>query len=262
MLSLLNISFVFGSISNIFASHANYTTTEMVPYISNNLIQTTDLLFKLNEGTRLVYDYCEIVEPDEGIFRNEKKPTCLFNYSYFDSSDNIHVYKFNQNLRSYFTEKRTAFCKNQELMCGELTILIKLLDLINSVVNIILHENDHTNLWLNLEIIDFKNLYNLYISSIDNMEILTNITLRRQKSGIYLEREKTRLAKLLNKAYYEKFADNIYSSFGAPIYGIFKYVGSSIGNLFGEMVDGIMVGLSFEAKAILIIITTIIIKKI
>lgn len=240
------------------------TVTDVALYNNDNpnMAQTIDLMFKINEGRRIIYDYCEVIEPDSSIFQTEKRPKCLFNYSYIDANNTINVSKFNNGLRNYFITKRTDFCKKEELLCGELTILIKLLDLINGVTDIVVKDVNNHNIWLNLRIIDFENLYNLYVGSLDNIEILTNITLRRQQANIYLERERTRIAKLLNQAYYERFADSVYSTIGAPIFDSVKYVGSTVGNLFGEMIDGIMIELSMEAKIIILVISVILLKKI
>jgi len=239
------------------------SVTDVVLYNNNiNMAQTVDLMFKINEGRRIIYDYCEVIEPDSSIFQREKKPQCLFNYSYIDTNNTINMPNFNSDLRGYFINKRYDFCNNEELLCGELTILIKLLDLINAVTDIVVKDVNNHNIWLNLRIIDFENMYNLYIGSLDNIEILTNITLRRQQANIYLERERTRIAKLLNQAYYERFADSVYSTIGAPIFDSVKYIGSTVGNLFGEMIDGIMIELSIEAKIIILVISVIILKKI
>ena len=239
------------------------TVTDVALYNDNQyLVQTVELMFKFNEGRRIIYDYCEVVEPDSGIFQTEERPQCLFNYSYIDANNTIYVSKINSELRNYFITKRSDFCKKEELLCGELTILIKLLDLINGVTDIVIKDVNNHNIWLNLMIIDFENLYNLYVGSLDNIEILTNITLRRQQANIYLERERTRIAKMLNQAYYERVADSVYSMIGAPIFDSVKYVGSAVGNLFGEMIAGIMVELSIEAKIIILVISVIIINKI
>lgn len=256
---------LFTNISLIICSllYNQSTVTDIAVNNDNqNMVQMVDLMFKMNEGRRIIYDYCEVIEPDSGIFQTEERPQCLFNYSYIDTNNTINMSKINSDLRNYFITKRSDFCKRENLLCGELTILIKLLDLINGVTNIVIKDVNNPNMWLNLRIIDFENLYNLYIGSLDNIEILTNITLRRQQANIYLERERTRISKMLNQAYYERFADSVYNTIGAPVFHTVKYIGSTVGNMFGEMIDGIMVELSMEAKIIILVISVIILKKI
>ena len=226
-----------------------------------NIENTVDLLSKINEGARLVYDYCEIVDPDITMFTVEKKPYCLYNYSFIDSNNTIHISTFRDELRSFFIDKKNRFCQEENLMCGELTVLIRLLDLINGVTTMIGGDPNNKNIWINLQIIDFKNLYNLYVQSLDNIEILMNITLKRQMASIYLEREKTRLAKILNKAYYERFTDGVYTTIGGPISDAIRYTGSTIGNLFGEMIDGVFTTFSSESKMILAFIAFIFLRR-
>ena len=69
-----------------------------------------------------------------------------------------------------------AYCKERNILCGELTILIKMFDLINGVTDIMMKtSHNYETLMFNLNIIDFKKLYNLYLKSLDNTELLINI---------------------------------------------------------------------------------------
>ena len=257
-LGIFNTTFAVASILS-----GNYTGTTELGFNSefSNAEKTINLLTDINEGSRLVYDYCEVVEPDTGLFSNEVKPFCLYNYSYIDSNNTVHISGFQNDLRSFFMDKKIKYCQEQDLMCGELTVLIRLLDLINGVTTMLSNDPNNENIWINLQVIDFKNLYNLYVSSLDNIEILTNITLKRQQATIFLEREKTRLSKILNRAYYERFADHVYNNIGGPIADSVRYTGATVGNLFGEMVDGVFGRFSTESKALMFIISVILLRK-
>ena len=84
-----------------------------------------------------------------------------YNISYINDTD-IILSGIRPDLRNFFkfSKKDCVMRKNWSV---QLTIIIKLIDLINSVVEIALNNNNTIDLWKNLEIIDFKNLFNFYI---------------------------------------------------------------------------------------------------
>ena len=249
-------------LSNMFANNTITSSTDITLFKRNINEEFTDFIFKINEANRRINDYCDIVQINEGILSNEKKPYCIRNLSYIDSNYTIHVFKNKENVRTFFEQKKSEYCKQKNILCGELTILIKMFDLINGITDIMM-KTSHTYeiLMFNLNVVDFKKLYQLYLNSLDNTELLINITMKREYVNVLLEREKTRLNKMMNQAYFEKFADNVNLYIGSPILSSVKYVGSTFGTLFGEAIESIMPEMTFESKIIILILLLIILKK-
>lgn len=255
-------TFSFILLTNLFANETITSSTDISLFKNNIIDEFTDLLFKVNEANRKINDYCDIIDIDEGILINEVKPTCNTNFSYVDSNYTIHLFKNKQNVRDFFDTKRTVYCKKENILCGELTILIKLFDLINGLTDIMM-KTPHTyeTFIFNIKVIDFNNLYNLYLTSIDNTELLINITLKRQHANVILEKERTRLSKIMNQAYYERFADNVNLYVGGPLFNSVKYIGSSAGTIISDTINSVMPDVSFEAKIIMLVMLLIILKK-
>lgn len=224
--------------------------------------EIAEFLFKINEANRKINDYCDIIEVSEGMLINEKKPYCVRNHTYIDSNYTIHMFKNEENVRIFFEQKKREFCIKKNILCGELTVLIKMFDLINGVTDIMM-KTPHTyqTLMFNLNVIDFKKLYHLYLNSLDNNELLINITMNREYVNVLLEKEKTRLSKIMNQAYSEKFADTVNMYIGAPIFSCFRYVGSTVGVIFGEAINGMVPEMNFESKIIIFILLMIVLKK-
>ena len=88
-----------------------------------------------------------------------------------------------------------------------------------------------------------------------------NITLKRQHANVILEREKTRLNKLMNQAYYERFADNANVYIGQPMFNSIKYLGKSVGDVISQSITSVIPDLSFEVKIIMLVMLPIILKK-
>ena len=250
-------------LSQIFTNNIITSSTDISLFEINALDEMSNLLFKVNEANRKINYYCDIVEIDEGILTDEQKPSCNLNFSYVDSNYTIYMYKYDENMRSFLENKRTKYCKDENMLCGELTILIKIFNLINGVTNIIT-ETSHTyeSFMFNLRIIDFKNLYDLYTGSLENTDILINITLKRQHANVILEKERTRINKIMKQAYYERFADNVNMYFGEPLFGGVKYVGYSVGNIVGETINRLIPDMTFESKIIILVLLLIILKRI
>jgi hypothetical protein len=250
-------------LSNLFTNNTITGSTDVSLFKNNAVEEMSNLLFKVNEANRKINHYCDIVETDQGILTAEQKPSCNLNFSYVDSNYTIYMYKYDENMRTFLETKRTKYCKDENMLCGELTIIIKIFNLINGVTNIMM-ETTHTydSFMFNLKITDFKNLYYLYVSSLENTDILINITLKRQHANVILEKERTRLNKRMNQAYYERFADNVNLYVGEPLFGGVKYLGSSVGNIVGETISGIVPDMAFESKIIILVILLIILKKV
>ena len=138
-------------------------------------------------------------------------------------------------MRKFFVKEKKHFCKEEEIECGTLTIVIKIVDLVNSALIIATDLNNTRNLWTNLEIIDFYSLADLYISSINNYDILSNITLSKHKSNIILLKEKNRLnIEFKNEKAW--FYSTIDEYIGQPIKSILVYVGDTLGSTLGTTV--------------------------
>ena len=231
-------------------------------YMDESIVPIFNFLFKINDGKRIIRDYCEMIESDSSMFnmKSGTKPNCLNNHSFIDSNNTINVYRIDEDLREFFINKRNSFCEKQELICGELTILIKIYDLIQGAQDILLEDLDNHNIWLNLRIIDFDNLYNLYTSSLDNIELLTNITLRRTQANVYLEREKTRMTKEINMYTYERAIDTINYFIGQPIKDTVNYSFNGVAEIFTNTISNILPELSFDSKIIIGILVFLLIR--
>jgi len=250
-------------LSQFFTNNAITSQTDISLFTNNALDEMRNLLFKVNEANRKINYYCDIVEIDQGILTDEQKPSCNLNFSYVDSNYTIYMHKYDDRMRTFLETKRTKYCKDENMLCGELTILIKIFNLINGVTNI-MTDTTHTydSFMFNLDIIDFKDLYNLYVSSLENTDILINITLKRQHANVILEKERTRLNKIMKQAYYERFADNVNMYLGEPLFGGVKYVGYSVGNIVGETINNLIPDMTFESKIIILVLLLIILKRV
>ena len=254
------VATVFGLIAtDIYTTN---TTELSTGYIDDSVVPIFNFLYKINDGKRIIQDYCEMIESDTTMFnmKSGTKPNCLNNHSFIDSNDTINIYRINEDLRTFFINKKNSFCEKQELICGELTILIKLYDLIQGAQDILLKDLENHNIWLNLRIIDFDNLYNLYTSSLDNIELLTNITLRRTQANVYLEREKTRIVKEINMYTYERAIDSINYFIGQPIKDGINYSVNGVADLFTSTISNILPELSFDSKLIIGILVFLLIR--
>ena len=136
-----------------------------------------------------------------------------------------------------------------------------MLDLINNAVKLSVKSINFEELKTNLKIIDFIDQFITYKNSLNNIELLTNITLSKQKISVILERERTRLKHEMNKASYHHFAEFTHSYIGEPIKKLFTYTGSMIGQTLGETIDNIIPSLSIEGKVIIFLGIIYLIKK-
>ena len=116
-------------------------------------------------------------------------------------------------------------------------------------------------------IISFDELFTLYVSSLDNYEVLTNITLKKQRANVILDRERQRIKQIQDRGSMERFVDDISIYFGEPLKNTMGYVGDTIettlGNILGSTIDGTSPSLTIsnENKLILLVIIIIYIRK-
>ena len=213
----------------------------------NDIEKIKNFLKTINEGNKLIFESCESVDEHLGFLESSKKPSCRYNNSYINNSD-IHVYPISENVREFIQTQKRIFCKSKKIECGELTVILKLIDLINSGIKISLNLNNTDNLWINLEIIDFFQMTEVYFNALNNIEILTNITLSHLKANIILNLEKEKLNLDLRKN------NKIFNKLILDIKNVFSFVGDSLGSLFGGFLGGTLSGIGLEISPIFKII--------
>ena len=232
---------------------------------SNSYDKIGTLLTKLNDANRLIFDVCESIEPASKMIGTETKPSCNYNISYINDTEVI-ISGVNGQIRNFLNSQKKRFCDEEKLECGELTIIIKLIDLINSVVTIAINNNHTMDLWKNLEIIDFENLFNFYSKSVIDIEIITNITLSKQRANIILEKAKRKLQEERDKSSFDGISSTFSYFLGTPVKRTIVYFGNVIGSVLGEVVSStyeqIDPSLSTESKFYLLggVVTLIMFK--
>lgn len=249
---------------NVNVNSAFVSTTKQ--YESDTTQYILSLVKKLNEGNRIVNDMCEMLEEKVGIISGSDKPNCRYNAS-FVSNDTINMFDVGENVRQFLLSRKKENCKAEKLECGELTVILKLVDLINSIVHISLELHSPQELVVNIDTISFDELFALYISSLDNNEVLSNITLRKQRANVILERERQRIKQIQGRGSMQRFVDDISIYFGEPLKDSLGYVGntigSTLGNLLGSTIDRTSPALTIsnENKLILLVLIVIYIRK-
>lgn len=235
-------------------------------YESEAISTILSLVKKLNEGNRIVNDMCEMLEEKVGIISGSDKPNCRYNAS-FISNNSINMFDIGENVRSFLLTRKKENCKAEKLECGELTVILKLVDLINSIVHISLELHSPQELVVNIETISFDELFTLYVSSLDNYEVLSNITLKKQRANVILDRERLRIKQIQGRGSMQRLTDDINIYFGEPLKESLGYVGntigSTLGNLLGSTIDGTSPSLTIsnENKLILLVLIAIYIRK-
>jgi hypothetical protein len=111
-----------------------------------------------------------------------------------------------------------------------------------------------------MELIEFEVLFDTYINALDNVELLTNITLSRTKSNLILSREKEKLKAQMNRHGVWRFGDTLSIYIGEPIKNTLVYtgtmLGSTLGSAVGSTIDGVSpsVSLGYENKIIVVLL--------
>ena len=239
----------------------NNTTTELAISTFNNTdLDLVDFLFKINEGNRIIYDMCELLDETYSIISGTNKPSCEYNISYINNNI-IYVYPIKSKIRKFLQDEKKNFCSQQKIECGELTIIIKLLDIVNFATDLSIKIDNTITLYTNLKIINFDEMFNLYKNSLSNFEVLTNITLAKQKANIILENEKKRLRYEQSKTWFGGFTDQIALYIGDPVSNGLTYIGSNVGNIFSTTIESAIPNVSLEYRAIIILVLIILVKK-
>ena len=191
-------------------------------------------LHKINEGTRTIYYMCESLEDSYGMFNYETKPLCKYNMSYINNTE-IYVYSIDEKLRHYFHIKKIDFCKSEKIECGELTIILRLFDMINLATKLTENIDNTKDLWTNLKLIDFDDLYTLYLKSLNNIELLSNITLAKQKATLILNREKERLKNIVENDKIYKYRNAMSELVAKPLENSVLFLGKLFGTTTGTI---------------------------
>ena len=136
--------------------------------------------------------------------------------------------------------------------------MLKLVDLINSVVHISFKMKYLNELFKNVEGISFYELFDAYQSSLNDPEILANITLKKDRANLILEKERLRIKKINSMTSSDHFFNGVNYYIGAPIKTSISYVGDTIGSAVGSLIGSTIekttggLGISVENKTILI----------
>jgi hypothetical protein len=252
LIATLLISSYASEISvNKYSELANYNES-LIDY-ENEYLKISEFLHHINDVYRLIFDTCESVDEELSMFQSSKKPNCRYNVSFINNTE-IQIYSISDNVRDFIQEEKRKFCKQENIGCGELTIILKLIDLVNSATSLSVSINNTRDLWTNLHIIDFYELTNVYISSLNNMEILTNITLAKQRASIIINQEKQRLREISNNRTQSQLDSNIAKS----LKSWFGYIGGSIGGFFGNFLSSTFVEITpelpWEYKTLLVLL--------
>ena len=99
-------------------------TTEVDNYNSLEKEKTLNLLKEINGGCKIIYDYCESIQYNEGFVFKESKPDCSFNYSYIDTNGSIYLFKLNDDVHNMIKDYKKQVCITEDVECGEYTIII------------------------------------------------------------------------------------------------------------------------------------------
>lgn len=189
----------------------------------------SEFLYELNEINRMIFDSCETLNERSNFLKTNHKPECRYNISYINNNE-INVFNIDNNIRNFIVDEKKYYCKRELIECGELTIVIKLIDLVNYATSIAIKTNNTKDLWNNLKIMDFYELKNVYKLSLNNFELLSNITLQRHKANMLLNVEREKLKKNYPK-------NNFVTNIGDGIIGIFNFIGSGFGQILGSFIS-------------------------
>ena len=168
------------------------------------------------------------------------------------------MFDVGENVRAFLLKRKQTTCKKSDNACGELTIILKMIDLVNSLVYISYKLNTLPDLFKNVEAISFYELFQTYIETLENHELLANITLRRELVNSIVERERMRIRRVNTMTSTESFMEYTQIYVGMPIKSTFIYVGetvgSTIGTVFGSALSGTGEALSISSENKLIML--------
>ena len=242
----------------------DYTTCENTDISHYNSIEhenTLILLREINGGCKIVYDYCESIQYNQGYVFKESKPDCSFNYSYINNNGTVYLFQIDDDVRNMIKDYKKDVCNTENIQCGEYTIIIKIIDIINSAISIINKDVYNVNIWNNLDVIDFHPDLVFLKKAINNVELLTNITLKKRKINLLLQAEKQRIDSEYIQIGIKKYINNVYNYIGKPIESAGGYIGYFVGNTLGEVLENVLPEVKSDTKIIIIIILVILLKR-
>ena len=217
---------------------------------TNNVIS---MIKKINHGNRIIHDMCESLEEKYSYITGSNKPNCRYNMSYL-KNDDIILNKIVEPIRNFLISEKKSMCKEEKAECGSLSIIIKMLDLINIAIDVAI---SGSNIDVNMELIEFNVMFDVYTNSLDNIEILTNITLSRSKANLILRNEKEKILNQISRQGVWKLGDTLSIYIAEPIKYTFVYtgnmIGSTLGSTIGSTIDGVSpsVSIGYENKIII-----------
>lgn len=221
--------------------------------VSSHTNNVVSMIKKINHGTRIIHDMCESLEEKYSYISGSNKPSCRYNMSYLNNDD-IILNKIGESIRIFLISEKKTMCKEEKVECGSLSIIIKMLDLINIAIDVAI---SGSNIEVNLELIEFNLMFDVYTNSLDNIEILTNITLSRSKANLILRNEKEKILNQISRQGVWKLGDTLSIYVAEPIKYTFVYtgnmLGSTLGSTIGSTIDGVSpsVSISYENKIII-----------
>ena len=228
--------------------------------INKKILESDDYVInfikKINNAQKLISDMCESLEDKSTLLSGYTKPECRLNVSFINNTE-IHVFNVNNNIRHFLILEKKDFCNSEKIECGEITILIKLIDLVNSAIDLTKVNKDLYNLILNLDLIDFDENFDFLKHSYYDNNILVNITLSKQKANIILAKEKKRIYEEMNKAYITYFSDSIYFWLGEPLRNTMLFTSVTI----SESIETLVPSLSLDIKIILVLVLFVLLKS-
>ena len=220
-------------------SEQTYIDSTVSTYVRESDI--LKLISHINHGNRIVNDMCEMMEDKGTLWSGSDKPNCRFNASFIVNST-VNMFDISENVRQFFLKRKQEACKKSEIDCGELTIILKLVDLINSIVHISLKVDNVDDIFINVEAVSFYELFQTYTETLENSELLANITLHKERANTILERERLRIKRENSMTNTESFMEytNIY--IGTPIKSGLLYVGNTVGSVVGNTLGSALSG--------------------
>ena len=108
------VATVFGLIAT--DMYTANTTELSTGYIDESVVPIFNFLYKINDGKRIIQDYCEMIESDSTMFnmKSGTKPNCLNNHSFIDSNDTIKNFTITEKEIDELIIKRKIAKENKE----------------------------------------------------------------------------------------------------------------------------------------------------
>ena len=220
---------------------------------------TKNYLVKMNKGINFISNLCYELNPPKKLLWNYDKPNCNLDFAMLDNEESIVVNNIDLTITEFLQDMKLVYCSRSEIECGKIIVTLKLIRLLQSAINITLKNNNL--LEFNLELIDFDGNIKLYFRILNSIEHLTNITLEKHKSNMYIENQKILISREKDRIWYDGWYRFGYNVLGHPFESLIKYIGSGIGNGLGSVVSGFSSNITENLNVILIIILIIIVIK-